>query len=339
MPSSSTYSYASSGSATTSAAAATTREMAERLARSAEVAAVSGAGAELRVLMPEKGGEADEDAPTRDDAPQLHLRPASVEHLLAVESLWPRMDAADRQVLSSCYTPRDTPHTQRLTTLYVPLSDGMPHAAGEAESAPSAARRLRPLRLHELQELLRIYVVRAPQPAAATLALPLAPAGDARAHELRTHEDEDVLCHVYCTLAPPSGAGTAYVLQMTPATQPEASPSPSPDPLAATPALVDLCQSGSLQEALQAVALGVRPVGLTSPSLAVSALTSAVASAQKAKALSAETVQAAQQELLLAAAPPAPSAGAAALGTTARGGAGSKARSHTQRDHAGIALA
>ena len=41
----------------------------------------------------------------RDDAPALHLRPASVEHLLAVDSLWPKMDPAARQVLVDAGAP------------------------------------------------------------------------------------------------------------------------------------------------------------------------------------------------------------------------------------------
>ena len=151
----------------------------------------------MRVLLP-----SDDET---DDAAAMHLRPASVEHLLAVNCIWSRMDPADRQVLSSCYTPRETPHACGLTTLYVPISE-TPHSGTADIELMGAVRRLRPLQLPELLELLRIYVIREPHPTAATLALPLAPAGDERAAELRTHDSDEVLGHVYCTL---TGAGSA----------------------------------------------------------------------------------------------------------------------------------
>ena len=56
--------------------------------------------------------------------------------MLAVDRLWPAMDPSDRQALSSCYTPRFlSAHAARLTTLYVPLSDGSGSAALEAGEA------------------------------------------------------------------------------------------------------------------------------------------------------------------------------------------------------------
>ena len=92
-----------------------TRAVAERLAASVEVNAVSVAGADLRVLLPAGDGT---------DEPVVHLRPASVEHLLAVDCVWPKMSEADRQVLDGCYTPRDASLAGKLSTLYIPLSDG-----------------------------------------------------------------------------------------------------------------------------------------------------------------------------------------------------------------------
>lgn len=103
------------GAAAKRPAGRSTRTVAERLAASAEVNAVSVAGADLRVLLP---------AEDRNEEPVVHLRPASVEHLLAVDCVWPKMSEADRQVLHGCYTPRDSTLTGKLTTLYIPLSDG-----------------------------------------------------------------------------------------------------------------------------------------------------------------------------------------------------------------------
>lgn len=287
-----------------------TRALAERLAKSTEVTAVSIAGADLRVLLP----ELEEDS---DDAPNLHLRPASVEHLLAVDSLWPRMDPADRQVLTSCYTPRETPHARRLSTLYVPLSDG-PQPA-DHDPAMGTSRRLRPMRLPELLELLRIYVVREPQPAAATLALPLALATDERAAELRTHPDDEVLQHVYCTLAPSgSASGTAaqcYVLQMQPAGGAGATDGAMQDDASpAIPALVEMCQNGQLHEALQ-TSVQLRKTGLIPPSTATTALVAALAGAQKEASAQTELTAVASKEL----SPPTPEGPPAPSNNSARG--------------------
>ena len=102
------------------AASRSTRAIAERLAASAEVNAVSVAGADLRVLLPEA-----EEEGSGDEEPVVNLRPASVEHLLSVDCVWPKMSDADRQVLHGCYTPRDGGSlTGKLSTLYIPLSDG-----------------------------------------------------------------------------------------------------------------------------------------------------------------------------------------------------------------------
>ena len=264
------------------------RSLAEQLVASAEVAAISIAGADLQVLLPDSDS---------DDSPHLHLRPASVEHLLAVECLWPEMDPADRQVLTSCYTPRETPHACMLSTLYVPLAD-TPHA--ESEKLGSA-RRLRPLRQHELQELLRVYVVRKPKPTAATLALPLVPSNDVRARELRTHDGDEVFEHLYCTASAPStGTGIAYVLQLVPARE-------SPDPTAEdadtdaaeTSQLVELVQSGAVYESMKATisSFKLRCAGLTPPSHAVTVLEASLASAQKTRNANAALTAAISKEV------------------------------------------
>ena len=298
------------GGARRRSTAAQTRAIAERLAKSAEVAAISIAGADLRVLLPDDNTDGD------DASHILHLRPASVEHLLAVDCLWPRMDPADRQILSSCYTPRDTPHACRLMTLYVPIA----HYA-DADGTMSTARRLRPLNMHELQELLRIYVVRAPQPAAATLALPLIPAGDERSRELRTHDDDEVLHHVYCTLSPPSGgAGTAYVLQMV--TRESIEAAAGQDEVAATPPpLVDLLPT--LQIALTTPTTSIRMTGLQPLELTMTSLSSALAGAQKARNAHAELAKASQHAMADLERATAPAAASAASATGCTGSTGS----------------
>ena len=264
------------------------RSLAEQLVASAEVAAISIAGADLQVLLPDSDGE---------DCPHLHLRPASVEHLLAVECLWPEMDPADREVLTSCYTPRETPHACMLSTLYVPLAD-TPHA--ESEKLGSA-RRLRPLRQHELQELLRVYVVRKPKPTAATLSLPLVPPNDARVRELRTHDGDEVFEHLYCTASAPStGTGIAYILQLVPAREsPEPAAEDADTDAAETSQLVELVQSGAFYDAMQAATatFKLRAVGLQPPSHAVTCLEASLASAQKARNAHAELTAAISKEV------------------------------------------
>ena len=262
------------------------RALAEQLAASTEVCAMCVAGADLSVVLP------------GDDAPSLHLRPACVEHLLAVDRLWPAMDPADRQVLTSCYTPRDTPHVCWLQTLYLPLADGP--APGDSEGAAGGHRRLRPLRPAELMELLRVYVVRRAQPAAATLSLPRAPPHDARAAELRTHADDEVLSHVYCTLAPPSGGvGTAYILQLL--TKEGAEPPPADEDVSsAAPPLVELLPT--LQAALKISPSSIRLTGLQPLNLTLTSLTSSLAGAAKAQASHAELKAALATSLDLAAA-------------------------------------
>lgn len=293
------------------------RSLASGLSTSAEVNAVSMAGADLRVLLPDSmtggsgsgsgGGSAGLEGAS-DSFPALHLRPASVEHLLAVECLWTRMDPADRQVLNSCYTPRDAQHTCRLGTLFIPLSDG-PHA--EVDGEMGQVRRLRPLRPPELMELMRIYVVRQPQPAAATLALPLAPANDERAAELRTSPGDEVLQHVYCVLGSvgQSGGGggggavgaagsQCFVLQMqmSPAASTDA---PLHDEAPSTPPLVNLCQSGALRDALSTVVhLPLRHSGLVHPNLARQVMESGLSAAQKTVAAQADLQSALRKQLL-----------------------------------------
>ena len=298
------------GAAQTRSSAAQIRALAERLATSAEVAAISIAGADLRVLLPDDGADG-------EDAEQaLHLRPAAVEHLLAVESLWTRMDPADRQALNSCYTPRDSQHACRLTTLYVPLA----HYA-DAEGNASAARRLRPLSMHELQELLKIYAVRSPQPAAATLALPQMAENDERTRELRSRDDDEVLQHVYCTLSPPTGsASTAYVLQMQTRESLEAAAPPDEAP-APPPPLVELLPT--LEASLTASASNIRVTGLQPLELTLTALNAALAGAQKTRNAQWELTKSSQSALELerapstapATAPPLPGTGSARGGS------------------------
>jgi hypothetical protein len=270
--------------------ATSTRGIAETLAASTEVSAVSIAGLDLRVRLPERDDGA--------EPPPIHLRPASVEHLLSVDCLWPRMDPSDRQKLSSCYTPRETPHACRLTTLYVPLSDG-PQADQHADLALGTHRRLRPLRLFELLELLRIYAIREPQPVAATRARPLAPAHDERAAELRTAPDDEVLQHVYCTLTPPGsapgGGGQSYILQLQ-LTSVASADSTDSELSLSTPPLVDLCQNGVLQEALRAT-LRLRKAGVVPPSLAVDQLKQALSATQKAASALTDLTQQTRREL------------------------------------------
>lgn len=299
-------------------AAGITRSLAHRLSTSAEVSAVSIAGADLEVRLPESSGGGVREG---DERPALHLRPASVEHLLAVDALWPKMDPADREVLHSCYTPRQTPNASagRLTTLYVPLSEG---PQGEADGvALGAGRRLRPLRQAELMELIRIYVVREPQPAAASLVLPLGNQHDERASEIRAHDDDEVLQHIYCTLAAPGGAASAngqcYVLQMqhSAASSGDAAP---PDEAVATPPLIELCQNGALKEAFKATTMQLRKSAVVPPSLTVDQMKGVVAGAQKAASQLADVTAAATLELQGASAPPAPAQRSSSSGSPYR---------------------
>ena len=78
-----------------------TRAFAEALAATPDVRANIDVGVDLCLVVPETLAESAH-APRK----QLHLRPAAVEHLLAVDCLWPGLDAADRQMLSTVYTPR-----------------------------------------------------------------------------------------------------------------------------------------------------------------------------------------------------------------------------------------
>ena len=158
------------------------------------------------------------------------------------------------------------------------------------------------MRPPELQELLRIYVVREPQPAAATLALPLAPANDERIAELRMSDRDDVLQHVYCILgSPASGSGPSapqfYVLQMQQSSAAANEGSGQTENLP-PPLLVDFCQSGGFREALQSVAsMPLRNASLAPPNITKSMLDSAVMSVQKAAAASSVLVAALRREM------------------------------------------
>ena len=257
------------------------RAFAEKLARKKEITAVTDVGVDLRLELPEDL-HADRQAPRK----QLHLRPAAVEHLIAVDCLWPILDAADRQVLNSCYTPRFSTQAPRLTTLYAPLCDG-PHA--EPGDVLGSVRRLRPLRLNELKELLHVYAVREPQQTSAVLALPAAehpPAGVA------VDANDEVLGHLYTSLTTPPGTAPGstqcYLLQLQPAnTAAEESTAAYEDPT--VPPLVEMCQNGALEAALGSKATArLRNASLTPPTLAVKTLEAALAAAEKARSLASE---------------------------------------------------
>jgi len=288
------------------------RPFAERLARQPELTATIDVGVDLCLVLPDSLA-ASPHAPQK----QLHLRPAAVEHLLAIDCLWPSLAAADREALTSCYTPRAgassafSQHAPRLTTLYTPLSDGVqtelerdgPH------DAFGTTRRLRPLRPAELAELMRVYVVREPQPTAAMQALPLAtPAdggvgGDARQQTLPPpHNDDSLLHHIYCPLNSPPGTGgpmQVYLLQLLPAAAAaeESAFTALDEPIPAPP-LVEMCQNGMLQAALSERA-SARLVHAcpSAPSQATKALEALLQGSQKARELAAETARATREAL------------------------------------------
>ena len=269
---------------------------------------------------------------------QLHLRPAAIEHLLAIDRLWPGMDPADQQALSSCYTPRFSTHAARLTTLYVPLSDGTSpsaHDSLDVSEGLGVTRRLRPLRLEELTELLRVYVVREPQPTAAILALPAhttppaeaishpAPtqAANARAAErdrrhanhasahaasaqgrgpmLTPNAEEETLHHLYCVLSSPPGShgNQCYLLQLQPASEVGGRDAAGAvDEALASPPLVELCQAGALHTAFSSSSTKLRRASMTPPTIALKALESAVGAATKVHATTAELTARVQVE-------------------------------------------
>ena len=279
-----------------------TRTIIDRLARSVEVNAVSIAGADLRVMAPKElvcnttstgSGTGTSTSPSNsvsgtDDEeywPRVHLRPASVEHLLAVDCMWQEVNPADRHVLNSCYTSRGTSQASKLSTLYIPLGDGTHGELIDAELG--TVRRLRPLHTAELMQLVRIYVIREPQPAAATLALPLATLNTERLAELRTSKTDEVFQHVYCTLGPPgSGGGTSsqcFVLQMQVASREDSMGCAREHNITSPSPLLELFQEGVVSGALQPmVKATLRNAASPPPNVNCSRLDSALKCDQKA---------------------------------------------------------
>lgn len=262
------------------------RALAEKISSFNEVTAVSDVGVDLRLVLPEGLAESSMRRKT------LHLRPAAIEHLLAVDCLWPGVDVADREVLSSCYTPRFSTHASRLTTLYAPLCDG-PQA--DAFDGTGVARRLRPLRPPELTELLRVYVVREPQPTAAILALPIAASTD---EKLSASGDDEALHHLYCSLTSPTASSTMQcnLLQLQPAV-PATDEASSAEESVPQPVLVEMCQNGSLQAALsERSGTRLRNSSLTPPALSCRTLEAALTSAQKTTGIVADLTARAARE-------------------------------------------
>lgn len=288
-----------------------TRTIIDRLASSAEVNAVSIAGADLRVMVPnELAGNITGTSPitsvsgadVEECSPRVHLRPASVEHLLAVDCSWPKVTAADRHVLNSCYTSRGTSQASKLSTLYIPLGDG---THGELVDADlGTVRRLRPLHTAELMQLVRIYIIREPQPAAATLALPLAALSKERINELRMSETDEVLQHVYCTLGPTgSGGGISsqcFVLQMQVASREDSMVGAWDHNVTSASPLLELFQDGAVCDALQPMAKATLRNGASPPpNVSHSRLDSALRNDQKAALATGELLTALRRKLEL----------------------------------------
>ena len=112
-------------------AAGITRSLAHRLSTSAEVSAVSIAGADLEVRLPEQRR-------ARATSGRRHLRPASVD-TLAVDALWPKMDPTARS--STAATRRPTPNASagRLTTLRAAVGGAQGSRRGGARRGAAAA--------------------------------------------------------------------------------------------------------------------------------------------------------------------------------------------------------
>ena len=254
--------------------------IAQLFASQAEISAATDVGVDFRVAVPNNFMNAGSYTQR-----ELHFRPAAVEHLLAVRCLWPGLDAADQQVLRSCYTPRFSSHAPRLITLYGVLSNG---PQSDHNDALDSLRRLRPLKQAELFELLRVYVVREPQPTAAVLALQRAPsAGLAQ----QASDGGVQLQHVYCPLISPPGTTPSsmqcYLLQL------ELSGADVDDLdtrkcNAGSSSLVDMCQNGSMRSAVQYCSSSqLKCTCFNPPSISQGTMQSIRANSEKAVALSA----------------------------------------------------
>jgi len=198
---------------------------------------------------------------------ELHLEPATCEHLLAVDLVARSVGVAEHRTLCDVYGPR-FPHPARLATLWAPVSGG----PGESDDTSLTELSFRPLRRAELQELASVYVLRAAGALRASLALPGQPPTAAATTVDDGDEGHVELEHAYCWLRPsaegkaqgsgmaqhvivqaqPPAAGGSSVAPATPPHSPRSRPTPHQDeegaPASATqqPALVRMLHDGVL---------------------------------------------------------------------------------------------
>lgn len=223
---------------------------------------------------------------------ELHLEPASCEHLLAVDLVARSLGVAEHRTLCDVYAPR-FPHPTRLATLWAPVCGG----PGESDDTSLTELSFRPLRRAELQELASVYVLRAAGALRASLVLPVQPPSVEATNNVDKGEEEQVeLAHAYCWLRPPAEgkargngvaqhiimqaqphlAGASSVAPATPPHSPRLRPTQHQDeegaPSSATqqPALVRMLHDGSLtgrlhQEVNRVLARRVAPQGQLMP--------------------------------------------------------------------------
>lgn len=210
------------------------------LSAQAQISAVRDDSDQIGVIIEGEGGVA-----RSRDRRELHLEPATCEHLLAVDLVARSLGAAEHQTLCEVYGPR-FPHPARLATLWAPLSGG----PGESDDTSLTELSFRPLRRAELQELATVYVLRTAGALRASLALPGRPLTAAATNAVDDEDEGQVeLEHTYCWLRPsaegkvqgggmaqhvivqaePQAAGASRVAVVTPPHSPRSRPAPHQD--------------------------------------------------------------------------------------------------------------